>query len=77
LIFYSLVALLYISLFTSINIELSLKNLLQKPVFYHLWFFFAIIVIYLVSPIIQVKNISGKMLLILMVIIGIIANPNT
>lgn len=77
LIFYSLVALLYISLFTSINIELSLKNLLQKPVFYHLWFFFAIIVIYLVSPIIQVRNISGKMLLILMVIIGIIANPNT
>lgn len=77
LVFYSLVALLYISLFTSINVELSLKNLLQKPVFYHLWFFFAIIVIYLVSPLIQVKNISGKMLLILMVIIGIIANPNT
>ena len=45
--------------------------------FYHLWFFFAIIVIYLVSPLIQVKNVSGKMLLALMVVIGIIANPNT
>ena len=77
LLFYSVVALLYIALFTSINVELSLKKLLQKPVFYHLWFFFAIAVIYLVSPLVQVKNISGKMLLVLMVVIGIIANPNT
>ncbi|NDO82423.1 O-acetyltransferase [Citrobacter sp. NCU1] len=77
LLFYSGVALVYIALFTSINAELSLKNLLQKPVFYHLWFFFAIAVIYLVSPLIQVKNVSGKMLLVLMVMIGIIANPNT
>ncbi|PWG68926.1 O-acetyltransferase [Enterobacter mori] len=75
--FYSVVALLYITLFTSINAELSLKNVLQKPIFYHLWFFFAIIVIYLVSPLIQVKNVSGKMLLALMVVIGVMANPNT
>ncbi|XTZ38232.1 acyltransferase [Salmonella enterica] len=77
LLFYSLISLLYIVLFTSINSELSLKNLLQKPVFYHLWFFFAIIVIYLVSPLIQVKAVSGKMLLALIVVIGIVANPNT
>ncbi|HGY9464191.1 TPA: O-acetyltransferase WecH, partial [Escherichia coli] len=77
LFFYSAIALLYIALFTSINVELALKNLLQKPVFYHLWFFFAIAVIYLVSPLIQVKNVGGKMLLVLMVVIGIIANPNT
>lgn len=54
--FYSAVALLYITLFTSINAGLSLKYVLQKPVFYHLWFFFAIIVIYLVSPLIQGKK---------------------
>ena len=77
LLFYSTLAFLYIVFFTSINGELSLRNLLQKPVFYHLWFFFAIIVIYLVSPLIQVKEVSGKMLLALMVVIGIIANPNT
>ncbi|MEN8469948.1 acyltransferase family protein, partial [Enterobacter cloacae subsp. cloacae] len=77
LLFYSAISLLYIVLFTSINAERSLLNLLQKPVFYHLWFFFAIIVIYLVSPLIQVKNVNGKMLLALMVVIGIVANPNT
>lgn len=77
LLFYSAVALLYILLFTRINIELSLKNLLQKPVFYHLWFFFAIFVIYLLSPLIQVKNVGGKMLLALLIVLGIMANPNT
>ena len=50
--------------------------MLQKPVFYHLWFFFAITVIYLLSPLIQVKSVSGKMLLTLMAILGILANPN-
>lgn len=77
LLFYSAVALIYITLFTSIDAQLSLKNLLQKPVFYHLWFFFAITAVYLVSPLVQVKNVSGKMLLVLMAVIGIIANPNT
>ena len=74
--FYSALSLLYIALFTHINVELSLKNVLQKPVFYHLWFFFAITVIYLLSPLIQVKSVSGKMLLTLMAILGILANPN-
>lgn len=77
LLFYSTLAFLYIVFFTNINSELSLRYLLQRPVFYHLWFFFAIIVIYLVSPLIQVKAVSGKMLLALMVVAGIIANPNT
>ncbi|MDF7758242.1 acyltransferase [Kosakonia cowanii] len=76
LLFYSAIALLYIVLFTSINSDLSLKNVLQKPIFYHLWFFFAVIVIYLLSPLIQVKALSGKMLLALMVVIGVVANPN-
>lgn len=76
LLFYSAIALLYIVLFTSINSDLSLKNILQKPIFYHLWFFFAVIVIYLVSPLIQVKALSGKMLLALIAVIGIVANPN-
>lgn len=76
LVFYSAVALLYIAVFTQINVGISLKYVLQKPVFYHLWFFFAIVVIYLLSPLIEVKNVSGKMLLALMLVLGIVANPN-
>ena len=77
LLFYSLVAYLYMTFFTSINSALALKNGLQKPIFYHLWFFFAIIVIYLVSPLIQVKPVSAKMLLVLALVTGVLANPNT
>lgn len=77
LLFYSAVALGYITLFTSIGPAASLKNLLHKPVFYHLWFFFAIFIIYLLSPLVQVKTVSSRMLLALMIVLGILANPNT
>lgn len=77
LLFYSVIALIYIKLFTPISVGLSLRYLFQKPVFYHLWFFFAIIVIYLLSPLIQVKKTSAMVVLGLMVLLGVIANPNT
>jgi surface polysaccharide O-acyltransferase-like enzyme len=77
LLFYSTVALLYIWLFTPINVGRAFIQLLQKPVFYHLWFFFAIIVIYLLSPLITVKRVGMKTLLPLLLIFGVIANPNT
>lgn len=77
LLFYSVISLLYIKAFTPINAGLSLRYILQKPVFYHLWFFFAIIVIYLLSPLIQVKKVNAMVILGLMVLLGVIANPNT
>lgn len=77
LLFYSLMALLYIGFFTRINTHASLIYLFQKPVFYHLWFFFALLVIYLLSPLVQVKQCPPLTLLGLMLVLGIIANPNT
>lgn len=75
--FYSAVALLYIWLLTPISVSQSLSHLLQKPIFYHLWFFFALVVIYLLSPLIEVKRVGIKTLLPLLVILGVMANPNT
>lgn len=77
LLFYSTVAFLYIALFTSISPRLSLINLFQKPVFYHLWFFFAIIVIYLLSPLISVKKVGLPVIIGLLLVAGVFANPNT
>ncbi|AUX71093.1 acyltransferase [Erwinia pyrifoliae] len=77
LLFYSAVALVYITLLTPINEVLSVKHLLQKPVFYHLWFFCAIIVIYLFSPLIQVKPVRAGYLAAVTVVLAILANPNT
>lgn len=77
LLFYSAVAFIYIACFTSISPRLSLMNLLQKPVFYHLWFFFAIIVVYLLSPLISVKKVGISVIFGLLLVVGVIANPNT
>ncbi len=77
LLFYSAVALAYITWLTPISEGRSLLKLLQKPVFYHLWFFFAIIVIYLVSPLIQVKNVPPRYVALLVLVLAVIANPNT
>lgn len=77
ILFYSVIAVIYIRSFTSINIALSLRYLFQKPMFYHLWFFFAIAVVYLLSPLIQVKKVNAMVIFGLMVLLGVTANPNT
>ena len=77
LLFYSAVALAYITWLTPISEGRSLLKLLQKPVFYHLWFFFAIIGIYLLSPLIQVKNVPPRYVVLLVVVLAVLANPNT
>ncbi|MCX8958393.1 acyltransferase [Erwinia psidii] len=77
LLFYSAVALAYIHWLTPINAGLSLRYLLQKPVFYHLWFFFAIIIIYLLSPLIQVKPVGARYLAVVTLFLAVLANPNT
>lgn len=77
LLFYSAVALAYINWLTPINAGLSLRYLLQKPVFYHLWFFFAIITVYLLSPLIQVKPVRAGYLAVVTLLLAVLANPNT
>ncbi len=77
LLFYSAVALAYITWLTPISEGRSLLKLLQKPVFYHLWFFFAIIGIYLLSPLIQVKTVAPRYVALLVLVLAVLANPNT
>lgn len=77
ILFYSVIALIYIALFTRIGFWPSLQAILQKPVFYHLWFFYAVAVIYLLSPLIAVKPVSGRYLAGAIAVLAIIANPNT
>lgn len=76
ILFYSAVALAYIACFTHIGFWPSLRTLLQKPVFYHLWFFYAIVVVYLLSPLINVKPVSGRYLAAALLILAVLANPN-
>lgn len=77
LLFYSAISLAYIAFFTRIGFWPSLRNLLFKPVFYHLWFFYALMVVYLLSPLIQVKPAARQAVLAVGIILGIAANPHT
>ncbi|RLM18765.1 acetyltransferase [Brenneria alni] len=77
ILFYSAIALIYIAALTPINPLNAINYFLQKPIFYHLWFFYAIVVIYLFSPFINVQPVSGKYLAIFIVLLAVIANPNT
>ncbi|MEH2922161.1 acyltransferase [Samsonia erythrinae] len=77
LFFYSAVALIYIATLTPISGINALSHALQKPVFYHLWFFYAIAVIYLLSPLITIKPVSGWYLAVLIVLLAVVANPHT
>lgn len=76
LLFYSLMALCYMAWLTPINPWLALRDSLQKPVFYHLWFFYAITIIYLFSPLIKVRQASGYALAAAIVLLAVVANPN-
>lgn len=77
LLFYSAVALAYMALLTPIHAGNALRLFWQKPVFYHLWFFYAILVIYLLSPLIRVPPVSGRYLAVVVLILAVVANPNT
>lgn len=77
LVFYSAVALAYITWLTPISEERSIIRMLQKPVFYHLWFFFALIGIYLLSPLVQVKTVQARYVALLVLVLAVLANPNT
>lgn len=76
LLFYSALGLLYISTLTHINPWLSVRYFLVKPVFYHLWFFYAILALYIISPLISVRAVSARYLVVVVAVLAVIANPN-
>ncbi|MCG8708405.1 acyltransferase [Brenneria sp. 4F2] len=76
MVFYSAASLIYLAAFTPINPLNAARYFLQKPIFYHLWFFYAIVVIYLLSPLINVKPVSGGYLAVSIMLLAVIANPN-
>ncbi|TKI07260.1 acyltransferase [Martelella alba] len=77
IVFYSAIALIYMHFMTEISVGDALNNLFQKPIFFHLWFFYALIIIYLLSPLLSIKPVSGRYLLVLSLLLGVFANPNT
>jgi len=73
--FYSALAVFYLYVSTKMGFWPLLKNILQRPVFYHLWFFYAIGGVYLLSPFIEIKKVSLPLLVTVAMVLGVLANP--
>ncbi len=79
LLFYSLIALIFYLTTKKVfpNSSYDEFNFFSSPSFYHLWFFYPLIVIYAISYIISCRVVSNKGLILSLFFIFIIANPET
>lgn len=75
LFFYSFISLLYIKLYQDVPVAKLIKGILFKPVYYHLWFFYSIIIIYMLSMFITIRNVNSRHVFILFIICFIAINP--
>lgn len=75
LVVFSLISLLYTYLRGWPSTWELLINSISKPVFYHLWFFYTIIPLYILMSIIDIKKSNGMYIIILCFIIFTIFNP--
>lgn len=75
IIFYSIISLLYLFFVEKKPLSDIEFNIIKQPSYWHLWFFYYIIQIYLIAVIINYKNVSVKYVIIIAFIIFTIFNP--
>lgn len=76
LVFYSFIAFLAALFFKIINpVKPFSFTFFSQPSFYHLWYFYPLIAIYLLSAIIQIRNIKFITSLTIFIIFFILFNP--
>jgi surface polysaccharide O-acyltransferase-like enzyme len=74
--FYSSIAVLYLKFYREISIWPSIKKIiLFKPVFYHLWFFYSILAIYILAGFLTTRRIGLRSIIILSTLCFIVLNP--
>lgn len=82
LILYTLIAAIYLVVFKSKSLESVLSpgiffNSFEKPLFYHLWFFYKLLICYFIFSLISIKSISFIKFLLIALVIFIVFNPTT
>lgn len=82
LILYTLIAAIYLVVFKSKSLESVLSpglffNSFEKPLFYHLWFFYKLLICYFIFSLISIKSISSIKFLLIALVIFIVFNPTT
>lgn len=80
LIFYSLIGWIanffFYYLFRD-QIKFPNASILNAPIFYHLWFFYTLIPVYIILMMIKSRAVSFKTVLILSIVVFVILNPRT
>lgn len=75
LLFYSGLALLYLKFYRELPVEALIRNILFAPVFYHLWYFYAIFAVYVLAGLITVGNTGLRSIIVLFILCFVILNP--
>lgn len=75
ILFYSIISFLFLYFLCNKSINEIDFNILNGPAYWHLWFFYYILQIYLVAVIINFKDINLKYFLLILFVIFIIFNP--
>lgn len=81
LIFYSAISLIYMKLYKGQSISLvsmsTLQQLIKGDIYYHLWFFYIIPIIYLLSYLVTIRVGEGHYVMVVFVVLFLIANTQT
>ncbi len=75
LLLYSAISCLYIFLRGWPSVVDSIYNIINKPVFYHLWFFYYMIPLYIIMSVVRAREVHGAQTLIMISILFIVFNP--
>lgn len=74
--FYSTVSYIYFVIFRDIDPVYLLKWVLTRPAFYHLWFLYSLIFVYLFASIVNTRILNNNAIIILLIILFIGVNPS-
>lgn len=74
--FYSVLSAIFYSVYSTYNFIDSLLSIYEKPAMYHLWYMFYIFSFYILFMIVDVRKVSSKFGLLVVVVIMTILNDN-
>lgn len=74
--FYSLMSYLYFIVFRDIDAMHLLRWVISKPAFYHLWFLYSLIFVYIFANIVNTRLLDNKSIVFFLIIIFVVINPS-
>ncbi|MGY6275600.1 acyltransferase [Methylomonas sp. MgM2] len=75
LLFYSALCLIYSKCYKGEPVYEALRNIFFIPVFYHLWFFYALLIVYMICNILTVRDVSFGSAVLFACVFFILINP--